>query len=269
MTRLVPLLLLLLAGCGPDAPRLVLATTHTVEDSGLLDSLATAFRDAHPEHDLQVVVAASGEALELGARGDADVLLTHSPDAETQLVREARLLDRRPVMHNYFVLLGPRGDPYLVRGAQDAVSAFERMRDMEAPFVSRGDASGTQRKELSLWRRVDVLRPAWAGYIEAGTGMADALRIASERGAYILSEPATWLMLRSELALELVFAGDSILLNAYAVLRSPKARNREGALVFAAWITSAGAQGLIGRYGSQRSPEALFIPTAFPDSARH
>lgn len=261
MTRVL-LLLLLVAGCGADAPRLILATTHTIEDSGLLDSLATSFRVAHPEHDLQVVVAASGEALEIGARGDADVLLTHSPDAEAQLVREARLLDRRPVMHNYFVLLGPPGDPYLVRRAPDAVGAFARLRDLEAPFVSRGDASGTHRKELFLWRRVDVLRPTWGGYIEAGTGMADALRIASERRAYILSEPATWLMLRRQLRLELVLAGDSILLNPYAVLRSPKARNREGALVFADWITSSAGQALIARYGHTGAGEPRFMPDA-------
>lgn len=258
------LLLLLLAGCAPSdaSPRLVLASTHTLEDSGLLDSLAAAFRRAHPGTDLQVVVAASGEALRLGARGDADVLLTHSPPAEAELVRDALLVDRRPVMHNHFVLLGPPGDPLDLRGTADALSAFVRLRDTRAAFVSRGDDSGTHHKELELWRRVGLERPQWPGYVEAGTGMADALRIASERAAYVLSDPATWAMLREPLRLELAFGGDATLLNAYAVLRSPKARNPAAALAFADWITAADAQALIARYGRTRAGEPLFIPDA-------
>lgn len=262
---LLPLLAALLAACagGDDRPRLVLATTHTLEDSGILDTLITAFRSAHPEHALQVVVSGSGEALEFGRRGDADVLLTHAPAAEERLARGGWIVEPQRVMHNDFVLLGPAADPVGVRDARDAVSAFRRLRDARAPFVSRGDDSGTHQKELSLWQRTGIM-PQWERYIEAGVGMAEALRLAAARESYILADRATWLTLRDQLRLQLLFEGDSLLLNRYTVSRSWRPRNAEGAHAFAAWITGADAQRLIGDYGRDRFPEALFVPDAVP-----
>lgn len=261
--RLLALLLLALPACGrgEERPRLVLATTHTLEDSGILDSITAGFRAAHPEHALSVVVSGSGEALEYARRGDADVVLTHAPEAEQRFVRAGWLADLRPVMHNDFILLGPAADPAGVRAAPDAVGAFRRLRDARAPFVSRGDDSGTHQKEQALWQRLATL-PQWPGYVEAGVGMADALRLASARASYTLADRATWLTLRDELRLDPLLEGDTVLLNRYSVSRSWRPRNAEGARAFMAWITSIPAQELIGRYGSGRFPRPLFIPDA-------
>lgn len=269
MTRLLVACLLLTGCLGSDGQpdRLLLGTTHTVEDSGLLDSLLLAFRTAHPEQDIQVVVAGTGEVLQLGSRGDVDVLMTHAPEAEQSAVRTGWLTDRRAVMHNYFLLLGPPQDPLDIRGTVDARSAFSRMRDARAAFVSRGDDSGTHKKELELWRAVGVFPPDWQGYLEAGAGMADALRLASQRQAYILSDRATFLNLRPELQLEIVLAGDSVLLNEYSVLRSVRGANHAGAELFAAWLTAPQAQSMIGSYGVSRFGEALFVSDAVADSS--
>lgn len=257
---LAPLLLALLAcGTGEERPRLVLATTHTLEDSGVLEAITEAFRAAHPDHPLQVVVSGSGEALQFARRGDADVVLTHAPEAEQRMVRSGWLVDLRPVMHNDFVLLGPADDPAGVREATDAVGAFRLLRDARATFVSRGDDSGTHQKEQALWQRLGTL-PQWPGYVEAGVGMADALRLAAARGSYILSDRATWLTLREQLRLELLLDGDSVLVNRYSVARSWRPRNAEGARAFVEWITGADAQRLIAGYGSGRFPQPLFTP---------
>lgn len=255
-------LLLALPACGgEERPRLVLATTHTLEDSGILDSLAAGFRADHPGQPLHVVVSGSGEALQYARRGDADVVLSHAPDTEQRLLRGGWIADLRPVMHNDFVLLGPAADPAGIRGAPDAVSAFRRLRDARATFVSRGDDSGTHQREQALWQRLATL-PQWPGYVEAGVGMADALRLASSRGSYILADRATWLTLREQLRLELLLDGDTALVNRYSVARSWRPRNPEGARAFITWVTSESTQQRIGRYGQDRFPRPLFIPGA-------
>lgn len=263
MRRLLSALLLLLApGCARDAPpRLVLATTHTLEDSGVLDTLVAAFRAAHPEQELHVVVAGSGEVLQYGRSGDADVLLTHAPEAEAELLRAGWIEHRRPVMYNDFVVLGPAADPARVRGSTDAVTAFRRLRDARAPFVSRGDDSGTHRKERSLWFATGIV-PDWSGYVEAGVGMAEALRLASARGAYILSDRATWMHLQRELSLALLLEDPAALLNQYSVSRAGRARNAAGADIFADWVTGPEAQRLIARYGKAHDGRPLFSPGA-------
>ena len=260
-TLLALLLALWACGRGGDRPRLVLATTHTLEDSGILDSLAARFLAAHPEHALSVVVSGSGEALEYARRGDADVVLTHAPEAEQRFARAGWLVDLEPVMHNDFLVLGPAADPAGVRAATGAVDAFRRLRDARAPFVSRGDDSGTHQREQALWRRLATL-PQWPQYVEAGVGMADALRLASDRASYTLADRATWLVLRDQLSLEPLFVGDTVLLNRYSVARSWRPRNAEGARAFAHWITSGPAQQMIGRYGRERFPTPLFVPDA-------
>ena len=257
--------LLLLAGCtGGDrpAPRLILAATYTLEDSGVLDTLTAAFRAAYPGHDLQVVLGGSGEVLQMGQRGDVDVLLTHAPADEEAFVRNGWGMDRHLVMHNDFVLLGPPSDPARAGTAVSVADAFGRIRDARAPFVSRGDDSGTHKKERQIWASIEVV-PDWPDYVEAGVGMADALRLAAQRGAYILADRATFMNLRHELGIDVVFEGDPVLRNQYSVMLVRSPRDTAGASAFVEWITSPAARALIGSYGRARFGAQVF----FPDSA--
>lgn len=235
------------AGDGQAGGPVTLVSTHTLEDSGLLDSLAAGFRQAHPELRLRIVVAGSGEALTIGRRGDADVLLTHSPDAEAAFVRDGHGLERREVMHNDFLVLGPARDPAGARHAADAAGAFDSIRAHAAAFVSRADESGTHVMERTIWQQTGRAG-AWPGFLEAGVGMADALRLASQRGAYILADRATWEVLREQLQLAAVHEGDPMLRNRYAVMLVANARNRAGAATFAAWLTGPDARRRIRHY---------------------
>lgn len=256
---------LLLAGCaGRDRPqpRLVLGATYTLDDSGLLDTLTAAFRAAYPEHDLQVVLGGSGEVLQMGRRGDVDILLTHAPAEEAAFVREGWGMDRHLVMHGDFVLLGPPADPAAAGSAGTAGAAFRRLRDARAPFVSRGDDSGTHRKELQVWAALGI-SPDWPGYVEAGVGMADALRLAAQRGAYILSDRATFMNLRHELGIDIVVEGDSVLRTEYSVMLVKSPQDTAGATAFVEWLTSPAARALIAGYGRERFGLQVF----FPDSA--
>jgi tungstate transport system substrate-binding protein len=176
---------------------------------------------------------------------------------------KAHGIDRRPLMRNAFVLLGPATDPAGVRGITDIAEAFRRIAASGSPFLSRGDDSGTHRKERSLWGDAAVA-PGGEGYTEAGVGMADALRIASERQAYILSDNATWLFLRATLDLEVVSSGDERLVNRYMIIRVANARNAAGATAFADWLLDPVVQAVIGEYRRAEIGESLFIPEAEP-----
>jgi tungstate transport system substrate-binding protein len=253
--------LLVCGGCGRRAQRLLLATTFTVEDSGLLDSLRAGFQSAYPDAGLEVVVASSGEVLTIGRRGDADVLLTHAPEAERSFVAAGYGVERRAVMHNEFIVAGPPSDPAHASAADGAVDAFRRIHAAAAPFISRADDSGTHRRELSIWKAAGI-SPSWSSYMEAGTGMADVLRIADQRRAYALADLATFLMLEDKLSLELLYRGDSLLRNDYSVIVVKAARNAKGAELFADWITGPSAQEMIGRYGRPRFARPLFIGDA-------
>jgi len=256
-----PLLLALGACRSAEAPqpRLILAATHTLEDSGILDSLTAAFRKAHPEHDLQVVLAGSGEVLALGQRGDADVLLTHAPDDEEAFVRAGYGMDRHLVMHNDFLLLGPPADPAGAASAATAAEALGRVRAAGAMFVSRGDDSGTHKKERQLWAALGQT-PDWPDYVEAGVGMADAMRLAAQRGAYILADRATYLNLQRELGFGIIHEGDPVLFNQYSVMVIRNPRNPAGASALVEWITSPEARALIGSYGRERFGMRAFLP---------
>lgn len=262
LLAVLPLLGACSSGDSGKGTRLILATTHTLEDSGILDTLTAAFRAAHPEYDLQVVLGGSGEVLALGQRRDADVLLTHAPQDEESFVSHGHGMDRHSVMHNDFVLVGPPADPYAVGAAATADEAFRRLRLTGAPFVSRGDDSGTHKKEKRIWEMIGVT-PDWQHYVEAGVGMADALRLAAQQGYYILSDRATFMNLRKELPLDIIFEGDPVLRNQYSVTIVTDANNKEGASAFVEWVTGPEARALIASYGRQRFGRQVF----FPDSA--
>lgn len=252
-----------LAACGGAADSVVitLATTHTVEDTGLLDELSGAFAVAHPGIRLRIVVAGSGEALAFGRRGDADVLLTHAPEDEAAFVADGYGVERWPILRNAFVLYGPTDDPAGVRGASDAAEAFRRIRRHRAPFISRGDDSGTHKRERAIWTAAGE-EPAGSWYQEAGVGQADALRIASERGAYVLADRATFAVLEAALELAALSEGDPRLVNIYSVIRVTRAAHPAQADTLARWLTSDAVRSLIQRLGRDAQGRPLFEPVA-------
>jgi tungstate transport system substrate-binding protein len=242
----------------PPKP-IILATTTSTEDSGLLRALLPDFTRA-TGIEVKTVAVGSGQAMELGKRGEADVLLVHSPLAEEEFVSSGAGKDRRPVMHNDFVLLGPAQDPAGIKGEATAAAAVVKIVERGAIFVSRGDRSGTHTKELSLWTAAGV-RPGAEKYLETGGGMGETLRIASEKKAYTLSDRATFLA-TSGLELVVLGEGDPILLNPYHVISvvGPKV-NTQGAKAFADFLTSEKGRMLIRGFRCPKSGQPLFVPT--------
>lgn len=257
-------LVILLGGCGfggaGDGERLILASTTSTEDSGLLSVIRPAFSRAHPEYRIVVIAVGTGEALAMGERGDADVLLVHAPAAESLFVARGHGTERREVMYNDFVVVGPAADPAGVRGL-GAVEAVGRIAAARAPFVSRGDDSGTHKRELLLWHAA-AIEPAGSWYLSAGQGMGEVLRIASERHAYALTDRGTYLFLGSQLGLEVLVEGSAELLNTYGVIPVAGGPRLAGARVFMEWITGPEGQALIGEYGAARFGRPLFVPSA-------
>jgi len=254
-------LLATLAACAPTTDNLLLASTTSTEDSGLFDVLLPAFIAARPGVTVKVTAVGTGQALELGRRGDADVLLVHAPEAEAAFMAEGHGTGRCPVMYNDFIVAGPPGDPAGVAGGADAVVAFRRIAAVGAPFVSRGDDSGTHRKERALWREAGV-DPGGGWYLEIGQGMAESLRMAVERRGYVLTDRATFLDQSGSGDLVVLVEGDDRLFNPYAVIPVAGARHPGPAREFALWITGPEAQALIAGYGVERFGQPLFVPSA-------
>jgi len=238
-------------GCGGHPPQIVrLATTTSTVDTGLLDVLTEAFR-----HDtgirVDVIAAGTGQALAHGRNGDVDAVLVHAPDAEELFVAEGYGVERIPLMWNDFVLAGPPEDPAGVRNASDVRDALRRVMETHATFVSRGDDSGTHKKELQLWDSAG-LEPDGARYVEAGQGMGACLTMANEMQAYLLSDRGTFLSRADGLRLVILLEGEPDLVNPYAIIavdpeRFPDA-NAAGAQRLIQWLLSPRGQGLIGDY---------------------
>ena len=248
-----------------DAGRLVLATTTSTYDSGLLDYLLPDFEQSYGV-SIDVIAVGTGQALQLGANGDADVVLVHAREREDAFVAEGHGTARYDVMYNDFVIIGPTTDPADVRESSGAVDAFQRIAASQATFVSRGDDSGTNIKELSIWAQTNVERdPAW--YMSAGQGMGAVLTIADELQAYTLSDRATYLARKAEgLALDILFEGDPILFNPYGVIpvnpdKHPSV-NAAVAQQFVDWIIAPETQQRIAAYEVQG--QQLFYPNATP-----
>lgn len=174
----------------PERRSVILATTTSTQDSGLLDVLIPVF-EQQSGYMLKPIAVGTGEALAMGARGEADVLLVHAPEAEARFVAEGHGLNRRAVMHNDFILVGPPEDPAGLKGQQKIGEALKRLAELRLPFVSRGDRSGTHMLELTLWKQAE-LTPHGAWYLEAGQGMGETLRIAAEKGGYALTDRGTY-----------------------------------------------------------------------------
>lgn len=248
-----------ISGCGDRGDVIVLGATTSTYDSGLLDSLITAFRAAHPQFTVRPIVVGSGQALELGRRGDADVLLVHAPLAEDRFMSEGHGVDRVPLMYNDFILLGPSEDPAGVRGMGDAARALAAISAAEAEFVSRGDGSGTHEREVGLWEAAGVT-PSGDWYIVSGQGQGTSAQLASERGAYTLVDRATFTMLRPLIRLEPLLYGDPALVNLYSVILASRAAHPASARAFADWLTSEEGRSVIAGYGSDSDGVPLFIP---------
>lgn len=267
-------LALIATTCGPSTASpggrdVIAGTTTTTQDTGLTDALVEDFEHRTP-YRVRLVVAGTGQILQTAARGEVDVLLTHSPAQEEQFVRDGYARDRRLVMHNDFVLLGPTQDPLRVRG-RDARAAFAAVAAGGGPFVSRGDQSGTHVKELSLWSTAGVDPRGRSWYVESSAGQLQTLQLASQRRAYVLADRGTWLANRPVLDLALLVEGGRELLNVYHVMttnpdRFPKV-NREGALAFADYLVSPEGQALIATFGVSRFGQPLFVADAGKDEA--
>ena len=239
---------------------MILATTTSTQDSGLLDEILPPF-DKRSECVVKTVAVGSGQAIEMGVKGDADVLLVHSPEDEEQFMADGHGSSREAVMHNDFVLVGPPDDPAGVADAGDAAEALSRIADQKAPFASRGDDSGTHTKELSIWEEAGV-EPKGSWYIETGQGMGETLTVADQKQAYTLSDRATFLATKS-LEADIAFEGSDDLLNNYHVIVVDHEGTNTGcAEEFSSWILDKPVQDTIAKFGVEEYGEQLFAPDA-------
>jgi tungstate transport system substrate-binding protein len=250
------------SGAGPDRAPIILATTTSVNDSGLLDELVPDFERASG-YKVKTIAVGTGKALAMGERGEADVLLVHAPLAERELVAKQAVVDRKLVMHNFFAIAGPASDPAAIRGLRSATDAMKLIGESGSNFVSRGDDSGTHKMELSLWSEIG-LSPGGDRYLESGQGMGATLVIASEKQAYTLTDLGTYLAFQQQLRLEVLVPEAPSLLNLYSVLvvntEKFSGANVEGARAFSRYLLSARAQGIIREFGVARFGVPLFIP---------
>lgn len=267
VTLLSALLLVAPAAGGaaaPARPEVILATTTSTMDSGLLDVLIPMF-EKETGYRVKPIAVGTGQALALAERGEADVVLAHAPAAEKRLVDAGHVLNWTLVMHNDFVLVGPPGDPAKVKGTRKTADAMRRIAEAKAIFLSRGDDSGTHKKEQELWKAAGVA-PQGAWYQEAGQGMGQTLNIASEKGAYALADRGTYLSLTRNLRLGVLHEGDRPLLNVYHVMNVNPARhpkvNAEGGKAFVDFMVSPEAQATIETFGVDRYGAPLFFPDA-------
>ncbi len=243
---------------------LTLATTTSTQDSGLLDELIPAFEKKYP-YKVKTVAVGSGAALAMGEKGDADVLLVHAPADEKKLVDAGVATNYRLVMHNDFILVGPPADPAGVKTVKTSVEALKLIANKGNLFVSRGDDSGTNKAELKLWKAAGITPPK-ASYQETGAGVGQTLTVASQKGAYTLTDRATYLAQKQNLKLDIVLQGEKSLLNIYHVMqvnpkKFPKV-NAQGAKDFVTFMTAPDTQKMIGKFGAAKYGEPLFFPDA-------
>lgn len=272
---LAAVFVLLLAGCGlsttsdsaskAEAPAnlsVILATTTSTQDSGLLDALIPEFEKA-TSYKIKTIAVGTGQALAMGEKGEADVLLVHAPASEKKLVDNKDAINYQLVMHNDFILVGPKNDPAKVKGMKTVAEAFTAISSSKSLFVSRGDDSGTDKKEKSLWKDIKT-DGKW--YQESGSGMGQTLNIASEKSGYTLTDRATFLAQQKNLALEIVVEGEKSLLNIYHVMqvnpeKFPKV-NADGGKAFVDFMVDAKTQAMISEFGKDKFGQSLFFPDA-------
>lgn len=257
-------LALLRVGCGSvdaiSAPaRVLLATTTSVANSGLLDALLPAFEEDTGVH-VDFLAVGTGVALKYGENGDVDAVLTHDPEAEAAFVRKGFGVSRIPILQSDFVLLGPSSDPASVKGSSTVTEAFRRIAAREVTFISRGDSSGTHMREREIWKGAGI-EPRGSWYLEIGQGMGICLVMASERAAYTLADRGSYLSRRDALRISILFEGDPALVNTYSIIAVPPGRrpqgNSEGANRLIGWLVTPEGQACIGAYQIDGFPPFL------------
>ncbi|MBM4760774.1 substrate-binding domain-containing protein [Bacillus sp. B15-48] len=240
----------------------ILATTTSTQDSGLLDDLIPIFEEDNP-YNVKTIAVGTGQALEMGVKGEVDVLLTHAPASEKVLVDNGDVLNYQQVMYNDFVITGPSADPAGIRGLT-VNEAFEKIFESESVFVSRGDDSGTHKKELQLWETTNLTPSENEAYVETGQGMGSSLQIAAERQGYILTDRATYLAQKDSLGeFEILVEGDDSLLNIYHVMEvNPEKNdmiNNAGAKAFVEYMIAEETKKIIAEFGIDEYGEPLFF----------
>jgi tungstate transport system substrate-binding protein len=276
MHALLAVLAVTLAGTHPASAAakrtLLIATTTSLQESGLLDALLPAFAD-QSGYSIRIIAVGSGAALEMGRKGDVDVVLAHSPAGEEALVKEGAARSRTPIMENYFVIAGPKEDPAGVANAKSPEDAFARIYRLRPPFVSRADESGTHAKEKALFTAAGA-DPAtrWPGYVQTGSGMGQSLQVAGEKRAYILSDIGTFLAFKDRIGLVVLSKRAESLRNVYSILQLDPTRFErpieiEGAKALERYLLSPETQARIRDFGVDRFGESLFMPLHFEKSA--
>ena len=249
----------------PANSNLILATTTSTQDSGLLDVLVPMF-EKQSGYVVKTIAVGSGEAMKMGEEGNADVLLVHAPASEVAFMEAGNGTDRFLVMHNDFILVGPASDPAGIKGMTTAVDAFTAIFEAGSLFITRGDDSGTHKNELSLWKSARLNPAGLAWYVETGQGMGASMTVASEKEAYILTDRATYLANQDNYQLEVLLEGDTSLLNVYHVITVNQTKwpqvNYDGALAFASFMTDPATQKVIAEFGVDIFGQPLFYPDA-------
>ena len=250
--------------CGNKPSSTILfVTTTSFQDSGLQEVLILPF-ERTTEYTVKTIAVGTGQAIKMGERGEADLLLVHAPELEEKFIAMKYGINRRPVMYNEFVIAGPPADPANIMGLKNGAAAFKKMAESDAPFISRGDRSGTNISELNLWETAQANTKELHSYLETGQGMGATLTIASQKSSYTLTDRATFLRLGKILDLEILVQGDPALLNYYHVIeinpeRWPKV-NTTGARALSNYLTSPDARKIIAAFGAAEFGEKLFVP---------
>jgi tungstate transport system substrate-binding protein len=253
------------AKAAPKQKNVILATTTSTQDSGLLDVLIPIF-EKKTGYFVKTIAVGSGQAMAMGQKGEADVLLVHSPDAEKKFIADGFGINRRLVMHNDFIIVGPAEDSAKIKTAKSAAEAMKLIAQANALFVSRGDNSGTHAKEKTLWKKAEIIPGGQKWYQETGLGMGQTLNVVAEKKGYTLADRGTYLSMKKNLGLDILTEGDAALLNIYHVIevnsaKWPKA-NAQGAKAFADFMVSKKTQDVIKTFGVDKFGSPLFFPDA-------
>jgi tungstate transport system substrate-binding protein len=244
---------------------IILATTTSTQDSGLLDVLLPVF-EKKTGYFVKTIAVGSGQAVAMGQKGEADVLLVHSPEVEKTFISEGYGINRRLIMHNDYILAGPSEDPAKIKGIKSSSEAFKKIASAKALFLSRGDNSGTHSKEKAIWKAAGINPEGEKWYQQTGLGMGQTLSVASEKKGYTLADRGTYLALKKNLGLDILVEGDAILLNIYHVIEVNPAKwpkvNSVGAKAFADFMVAKETQDIIKTFGVDKFGSPLFFPDA-------
>jgi tungstate transport system substrate-binding protein len=250
---------------GPAQKNIILATTTSTQDSGLLDVLIPVF-EKKTGYFVKTIAVGSGQAMTMGEKGEADVLLVHSPAAEKKFIADGYGVNRLIVMHNDYIVVGSPSDPAAIKGSKTTPEGFKKIAAANALFLSRGDNSGTHSKEKGIWTAAGINPEGQKWYQQTGLGMGQTLNVASEKKGYTLADRGTWLALKKNLDLPILMEGDPILLNVYHVIQVNPSKwpkvNAAGAKAFSDFMLSADTQGIVKTFGVEKFGAPLFFPDA-------